>query len=51
LDVEELLDWFRVLDRYFDYEDIEEEKKVKYAVTRLKGHVVLWWDELQADRR
>jgi hypothetical protein len=51
LDVEELLDWFRALDRYFDYEDIEEEKKVKHAVTRLKGHATLWWDELQADRR
>jgi hypothetical protein len=50
LDVEELLDWFRVLDKYFDYEDINEYKKVKHVVTRLKGHVALWWDELQADR-
>jgi hypothetical protein len=49
LDVEELLDWFRALDKYFDYEDIEEEKKVKHVVTRLKGHASLWWDELQAD--
>jgi hypothetical protein len=24
---------------------------VKHAVTRLKGHATLWWDELQADRR
>jgi hypothetical protein len=44
LDVEELLDWFRALDRYFDYEDIEEEKNVKHAVIRLKGHATLWWD-------
>jgi hypothetical protein len=51
LDVEELLDWIRALDRYFDYEDVEEDKKVKHAVTRLKGHAALWWDELQADRR
>ena len=50
LDVEELLDWIRNLDTYFDYEDVEEDKKVKNAVTRLKGHVALWWDELQADR-
>jgi hypothetical protein len=50
LDVEELLDWFRALDKYFDYEDIEEDKKVKHAVTRLKGHVALWWDEPQDDR-
>jgi hypothetical protein len=49
--VEELLDWFRALNRYFDYEDIEEEKKVKHAVTKLKWHATLYWDELQADRR
>jgi hypothetical protein len=46
-----LLDWIRALDTYFDYEDIEEDKKVRHAVTKLKGHAALWWDELQADRR
>jgi hypothetical protein len=51
LDAEELLDWIRTLDTYFDYEDIEEDKKVRHAVTKLKGHAALWWDELQADRR
>jgi hypothetical protein len=50
LDVEELLDWIRALDTYFDYEDVKEDKKVKHVVTRLKGHATLWWDELQADR-
>jgi hypothetical protein len=50
LDVEELLDSIRALDTYFDYEDIEEDKKVRHAITRLKGHAALWWDELQADR-
>jgi hypothetical protein len=46
MDAEELLDWIRALDTYFDYEDIEEDKKVKHAVTKLKGHAALWWDEL-----
>jgi hypothetical protein len=50
LDAEELLDWIRALDTYFDYADVEEDKKVKHAVTRLKGHAALWWDELQDDR-
>jgi hypothetical protein len=49
LDVEEMLDWFRDIDKYFDYEDVEEYKKVKHAANRLKGHATLWWDELQAD--
>jgi hypothetical protein len=48
LNVEELLDWISDFDKYFDYEEIDDEKKVKHAVTRLKGHAVLWWDELQA---
>ena len=51
LDAEELLDWIRALDTYFDYEDVEEDKKVKHAVMRLKGHAALWWYELQANRR
>jgi hypothetical protein len=46
LDAEELLDWIRALDTYFDYEDIEEDKKVRHDVTCLKGHAALWWDEL-----
>jgi hypothetical protein len=51
LDAEEILDWIRALDTYFEYADVEEDKKVIHIVTRLKGHVSLWWDELQADRR
>jgi hypothetical protein len=39
------------MDKYFDYEDIKEDKKVKHVVTRIKGHAELWWDELQANRR
>jgi hypothetical protein len=51
LEVEELLDWISALDKYFDYEEIYDEKKVKHVVTRLKGHATLWWDELQAERK
>jgi hypothetical protein len=51
LDAEELLDWITSMDRHFDYEDFDEEKKVKQAVTRLKGYAALWWDELQVERR
>ena len=50
LDVEELLNQIIALDKYFNYEDVEEDKKVKHAITRLKGHATLWWDELQANR-
>jgi hypothetical protein len=46
LDVKELLDWIRAMDKYFDYEYFYEEKKVKHVITELKGHAPLWWDEL-----
>jgi hypothetical protein len=29
------------MDKYFDYEDVDEEKKVRHVVTRLKGHAVV----------
>ena len=38
------------MDNYFDYEYIEEYNMVKHAVTRVKGHAMLWWDELQVER-
>jgi hypothetical protein len=51
LDAEEILDWVRSMNKYFDYEDVNEEIRVRHVVTRLKGHVALWWYELQAKRR
>jgi hypothetical protein len=51
LDVKEMLGWIRSMDKYFDYEDVNEEKRVRHDVTRLKGHATPWWDELQAKRR
>jgi hypothetical protein len=51
LNVDELLEWIHSMDKYFDCEEVEEDEKVKHAMTRLKGHVALCWDELQANRR
>jgi hypothetical protein len=48
---EELLDWIISMGKHFNSEYVDEEKKVKQADTRLKGHATLWWDELQAERR
>ena len=38
LDVNELLDWINEMDKFFDYGETNDEKKVKFVVTRLKGH-------------
>ena len=50
LNVEELMDWINALAKYFDFEEIEDKKQVKYATTKLKGHATIWWDELQLHR-
>ena len=39
------------MEKYFDYEYVDQEKRVIHVFTRLKGHATLWWDELQAKRR
>ena len=39
--------WINALSKYFDLEEIEYKKRVRYAATRLKGHAAIWWDELQ----
>lgn len=51
LSVEGFIDWIGELERYFDYDNVEEDKKVKLVVTRLKGHAALWWDNVQAERK
>ena len=47
LNVEELMDWINALNKYFDFEEIEDKKKVRYPTTRMKGHATICWDELQ----
>ena len=50
LTVEEIMDWINALGEYFDFKEIEDKKKVRYAATRLKGHTMIRWDELQIYR-
>ena len=37
LNMEELMDWISSLDKYFEFEEVEDKRKVKFAATRLKG--------------
>ena len=41
-----LLDWVSELDKYFEDEEISEDKRVRFAATKLKGHAALWWDSV-----
>jgi len=51
LNLEEMIDLINDMEKLFDYEEIEDEKKVDFVVTKLKGHAKLWWDHVQAERR
>eukprot|EP00253_Pinus_taeda_P024940 PITA_24940 len=51
LSADVLLDWANELDKYFENEEISEDKRVRFAATKLKGHAALWWDNVQADRK
>ena len=41
LKLEELLDWIGAQKKYFDWEEMEDPKRMKFASTKLKGHATL----------
>ena len=43
LNPEELIDWINELEEYFEYEEIEDPNRVKFAKAKLKGHAKIWW--------
>lgn len=47
---EELLDWIGELERFLDWDDVVDPRRVKFACTKLRGHATLWWERLQKDR-
>lgn len=51
LTTESFIDWMSELDKYFEYEEIDDDKRVKFAVIRLKGNHALWSANVQVERR
>ena len=45
-----LIDWIGELERYFEYENVQDPNCVHFTITKLKGHVALWWDMLHKYR-
>ena len=39
------------MDKYFEYDEFEDDNKFMLAVAKLRGHASLWWDSVQAKRR
>ena len=47
---DELIDWINEPEEYFEYEDIRDPDRVKFAKAKLKGHAKIWWQEVQLER-
>ena len=43
---EELLDWIGELERFFDWDEVADPRRVKSAYTKLRDHAALWWERL-----
>eukprot|EP00253_Pinus_taeda_P020362 PITA_20362 len=51
LSIDVVLDWISEMDKYFECEEVSENRRVKFAATKLKGHATLWWDSVQNERK
>ncbi|XP_074277790.1 uncharacterized protein LOC141601409 [Silene latifolia] len=49
-DPEEYFDWERQMERMFDFKDIDDEKRCKYAILKLRKNASLWYESLKAAR-
>ena len=38
------------MERHFEYEKIKDLNKVKFAITKFKGHAIIWWDFVRHER-
>ncbi|XP_057833404.1 uncharacterized protein LOC131044153 [Cryptomeria japonica] len=50
IDSEEVLGWLDALENYFEYEEKEDDKRVRFAKTKLGSTSLTWWTSLQNDR-
>ena len=49
LNLEELINWINELEEYFEYEEIEDLDRFRFSKAKLKGHMKIWWQEVQLD--
>ena len=50
LDPEELIDWINAMNKHFNYAEVKVDRQAIFVVSKLRGHVSLWWDGVQEER-
>ena len=50
LNIEGFLDWLTEVDRFFDYIEFPDDRKVKFVACKLKMGASIWWDKLREMR-
>ena len=48
---EEFINWLEEVEEYFDYRRITESLKVLCVEDCLKNDALIWWEDLQKDRK
>ncbi|XP_074298949.1 uncharacterized protein LOC141629936 [Silene latifolia] len=49
-DPEDYLEWERKIERMFDFKDLDDEKRCKYAILKLSRTTSLWYENLKTER-
>ena len=50
LHIEDFLDWQTGVERFFDYTEVQEEKKVKLVAYKLTEGASAWWEQTRLNR-
>ena len=50
LNIEEFFQWLFEVERFFEYREISDKKKVKFVALKLKKSAWDWWEQLQRMR-
>jgi len=46
LSIKVLFNWIDEMDKYFECEEVSEDRRVNFSATKLKGHAALWSDNV-----